>query len=60
MSAQAAESVMEDVKVVVDWANTPARRQLMGIHAVDGRAGWDRHDVPYLPEHEAIARAKVI
>ncbi|MEM8769002.1 MAG: phytanoyl-CoA dioxygenase family protein [Pseudomonadota bacterium] len=46
--------------VVVDWANTPARRQLMGIHAVDGRAGWDRHDVPYLPEHEAIARAKVI
>ncbi len=45
---------------VIAWANTPARRQLMGIHAVDGRAGWDRSDVDYLPEHEAIARAKVI
>jgi ectoine hydroxylase-related dioxygenase (phytanoyl-CoA dioxygenase family) len=45
---------------VIAWADTPARRQLMGIHAVDGRAGWDRFDVDYLPEHEMLAKAKVI
>ena len=37
---------------------TPYRRQLMGIHAVEGRAAWDRTDVPYLPEHADIAAAK--
>ncbi|MEM7536968.1 MAG: phytanoyl-CoA dioxygenase family protein [Chloroflexota bacterium] len=43
---------------IVDWANTPHRRQLMGIHAVEGRASWDRKDVPYLPEHEEMVKAK--
>ena len=43
---------------VINWANTPQRRQLMGIHAVHGRASWDRKDVPYLPEHAALAAAK--
>ena len=40
------------------WADTPQKRQLMGIHAVQGRAAWDRRDVAYLPEHQAIADAK--
>jgi ectoine hydroxylase-related dioxygenase (phytanoyl-CoA dioxygenase family) len=43
---------------IIDWADTPRRRQLMGIHAVHGRASWDRKDVPYLHEHEEIAKAK--
>jgi ectoine hydroxylase-related dioxygenase (phytanoyl-CoA dioxygenase family) len=43
---------------IVDWADTPRRRQLMGIHAVQGRASWDRQDVPYLPAHAELARAK--
>jgi hypothetical protein len=43
---------------IIDWANTPQRRQLMGIHAVHGRASWDRKDVAYLPEHAAMAAAK--
>lgn len=43
---------------IVEWADTPHRRQLMGIHAVEGRAAWDRKDVPYLPEHAEIATAK--
>jgi ectoine hydroxylase-related dioxygenase (phytanoyl-CoA dioxygenase family) len=43
---------------IVRWADTPRRRQLMGIHAVHGRASWDRQDVPYLPEHEALAKSK--
>lgn len=43
---------------IVAWADTPQKRQLMGIHCVHGRRGWDRTDVPYLPEHEAIAMAK--
>ncbi|MCL4858199.1 MAG: phytanoyl-CoA dioxygenase family protein [Caldilineaceae bacterium] len=43
---------------IVNWANTPLRRQLMGIHAVHGRASWDRSDVPYLPEHAELAAAK--
>jgi ectoine hydroxylase-related dioxygenase (phytanoyl-CoA dioxygenase family) len=45
-------------QAIVAWANTPQRRQLMGIHAVHGRAAWDRRDVTYLPEHKAIADAK--
>lgn len=43
---------------ILRWANTPLRRQLMGIHAVHGRASWDRKDVAYLPEHEEMAKAK--
>lgn len=43
---------------IVNWADTPQKRQLMGIHCVTGRRSWDRTDVPYLPEHEAIAMAK--
>jgi ectoine hydroxylase-related dioxygenase (phytanoyl-CoA dioxygenase family) len=43
---------------IIRWADTPQRRQLIGIHAVHGRASWDRKDVPYLPEHEELARAK--
>jgi len=43
---------------LVEWADTPLRRQLMGIHAVQGRAAWDRQDVAYLPEHRLIAAAK--
>lgn len=43
---------------IIDWANTPARRQMMGIHAVHGRASWDRKDVDYLPEHLEIVKSK--
>jgi phytanoyl-CoA hydroxylase len=43
---------------LVQWADTPHRRQLLGIHAVQGRAAWDRHDVDYLPEHRVIAESK--
>jgi ectoine hydroxylase-related dioxygenase (phytanoyl-CoA dioxygenase family) len=43
---------------IVDWADTPRRRQLMGIHAVQGRASWDRKDVSYLPEHAEMVKAK--
>ncbi|MEM7126912.1 MAG: phytanoyl-CoA dioxygenase family protein [Chloroflexota bacterium] len=45
-------------EVIVQWADTPFKRQLMGIHLVQGRASWDRKDVPYLPEHEALVKAK--
>jgi len=45
-------------QTVVDWANTPERRQLMGIHAVHGRASWDRKDIDYLPEHAEMVKAK--
>lgn len=45
-------------QLVIDWADTPRRRQLMGIHAVMGRAAWDRKDIPYLPEHEEMVKAK--
>lgn len=45
-------------QVPIDWADTPQKRQIVGIHCVHGRRGWDRKDVPYLPEHEAIAMAK--
>ena len=43
---------------LVEWADTPYKRQLLGIHCVNGRRGWDRTDVIYLPEHCAIADAK--
>lgn len=43
---------------IVRWADSPRRRQLLGIHAVQGRASWDRKDVPYLPEHEEIVKQK--
>lgn len=43
---------------LVEWADTPYKRQLLGIHCVNGRRGWDRTDVEYLPEHRAIADAK--
>lgn len=44
--------------VIVKWADTPFKRQLMGIHLVHGRASWDRKDVPYLPEQEEMVNAK--
>ena len=43
---------------IIDWADTPEKREVMGIHAVHGRRSWDRDDVPYLPDHEEIAMAK--
>ena len=43
---------------LVKWADTPYKRQLLGIHCVNGRRGWDRTDVEYLPEHKEIAAAK--
>jgi ectoine hydroxylase-related dioxygenase (phytanoyl-CoA dioxygenase family) len=45
-------------QALVEWADTPMKRQLLGIHCVHGRKGWDRTDVDYLPEHVAIAAAK--
>ncbi len=45
-------------QVIIDWADTPRKRQLMGIHAVEGRASWDRQDVDYLPEHAELVKAK--
>ena len=43
---------------IIEWADTPQKRQLMGIHAVHGRAAWDRQDVPYLPTHKELVQAK--
>lgn len=43
---------------IIDWADTPEKRELVGIHAIHGRRAWDRVDVPYLPEHEKIAMEK--
>ena len=43
---------------LVEWADTPYKRQLLGIHCVNGRRGWDRTDVEYLPEHREIAEVK--
>ena len=43
---------------LVKWADTPMKRQLMGIHCVHGRRSWDRTDVEYLPDHQVIADAK--
>ena len=37
---------------ILEWANTPMRRQMMGIHAVHGRNVWDRTDVDRLPEQD--------
>ena len=45
-------------EAIVNWADTPFKRQLMGIHLVEGRASWDRKDVPYLPEQEEQVKAK--
>ena len=45
-------------KEIIAWADTPQKRQLMGIHAVQGRAAGDRHDVACLPEHQTGADAK--
>lgn len=43
---------------IIEWADTPFKRQLMGIHLVEGRASWDRKDVPYLPEQAEMVKAK--
>lgn len=43
---------------MIKWADTPFKRQLMGIHLVEGRASWDLKDVPYLPEQEELVKAK--
>lgn len=45
-------------ETIIKWADTPFKRQLMGIHLVEGRASWDRKDVPYLPEQEEMVKAK--
>ena len=45
-------------QAIIDWADTPHKRQLMGIHAVEGRAVWDRKDVEYLPEHLELVKVK--
>lgn len=45
-------------QTIIDWADTPIKRQLMGIHLVEGRASWDRKDVPYLPEQAELVKAK--
>ncbi|MBV7331030.1 phytanoyl-CoA dioxygenase family protein [Chloroflexi bacterium TSY] len=41
---------------VIDWADTPLKRQLMGIHAVHGRNVWDRKDIEYLSTHADAAK----
>lgn len=43
---------------IIEWADTPQKRQLMGIQAVHGRAAWDRQDVPYLPAHKELVETK--
>ena len=43
---------------IIEWADTPQKRQLMGIHSLNSRRGWDRTDVPYLPGCEEIANAR--
>ncbi len=43
-------------QAILDWANTPMRRQIMGIHAVYGRNAWDRQDVPRLPDQDEAFR----
>jgi ectoine hydroxylase-related dioxygenase (phytanoyl-CoA dioxygenase family) len=37
---------------ILTWANTPMRRQIMGIHAVHGRNAWDRTDIDRLPDQD--------
>ena len=45
-------------EAILNWANTPMRRQMMGIHAVHGRNAWDRTDIARLPEQDdAFAEA---
>ncbi|MEM7033056.1 MAG: phytanoyl-CoA dioxygenase family protein [Chloroflexota bacterium] len=39
-------------EAILDWADTPIKRQMMGIHAVHGRNAWDRRDVPRLPDQD--------
>lgn len=39
-------------EAIVNWADTPMRRQIMGIHAVHGRNAWDRTDVARLAEQD--------
>ena len=39
-------------QAILNWANTPIRRQMMGIHAVYGRHAWDRKDVARLPDQD--------
>ena len=43
-------------EAILDWANTPIRRQMMGIHAVHGRNVWDRTDIPRLPDQDEAFR----
>lgn len=43
---------------VVNWADTPYKRQLAGIHSVHGRLMMNRSDVPYLPEHLELNKMK--
>lgn len=43
---------------IIDWADTPYKRQLMGIHNVAGRSVWDRPDVDYLPDHQDAVKNK--
>lgn len=37
---------------IIEWANTPIRRQIMGIHAVNGRNVWDRTDIARLDDQD--------
>ena len=39
-------------EAIIKWANTPIRRQIMGIHAVHGRNVWDRTDISRLPDQD--------
>jgi len=45
---------------IVDWAHTPQKRQLMGIHSIGGRLAWDRKEILYLPEQEETAKTKTL
>ena len=53
------ESTTPDPNMVA-WADTPQKRQLMGIHSITGRRAWDRQEVPYLPEQEERSKAKIL
>ena len=37
---------------ILNWADTPIRRQIMGIHAVHGRNVWDRTDIARLDDQD--------
>ena len=45
---------------IVAWADTPQKRQLMGIHSIGGRLAWDRKEILYLPEQEELAKTKTL